>query len=627
MPGVFSDQIDVKNKVEYSPIPPGIQDIDIDRTMLDDFDIVTDNGRDINTLTQLSNFNNISYNRNSLYEAIDSMCEDARISAAVEIYTSVACEPNASGHIMWAESADVNINNYINYLLDAFNVDKYAYQWMCSLVKYGDLYLRLYRESETEDYSKNKKTLNEDIKLKLFRDDDKVIDFIEMHRNPAEVFDLQKRGKTVGYIRTHLPDTINTTDDFMYSSTFLNRYKFNTNDVDLYQADTYVHACLADPNIKYTEEVVLNYADDETKEVTYTVRRGRSLLYDAYKIWKTLSLLENAVLLNRITKSSVVKVVSVDTGDMDKTKVRPYLQQLRQSIETKVAIDVGNNMTEGVNYSPVENMIFLPQHEGKNAITVTDIGTGEVNPQLGDIDYFRKKLFSALGIPGAYLGEDDGESGFDSGVNLTLKSSQFAKKIKKLQNALVQAVTDAINLILYNKKMYSYINEFTIKMQQPLTQEEQDRKDSLVNTISAIDSQMRLIEDSGVENPITKLEMLKIYLSEAGINPDVIALLEKEIQSMKEGETLAGDSGESSGGGDFGGEDLGDLDFGDEGTEDLGGADETDLGTEDQTNGAEEIDLGTEEGFTQGRGQTLLNERNSLPSWSDLGVSYTDVKL
>ena len=313
---------------------------------------------------------------------------------------------------------------------------------------------------------------------------------------------------------------------------------------------------------------------------------------------------------------------------MDKTKVRPYLQQLRQSIETKVAIDVNNNMTESGNFSPVENLIFLPIHDGKNAITVTDIGTGEVNPQLDDIDYFRKKLFSALGIPGAYLGEDDGESGFDSGTNLTIKSAQFAKKIKRLQNAFVQAITDAINLILLDKGMFTYIGEFEIKMQQPTTQEEKDRRENLSTTISVIDSQMRLLADNGIEDPATKLDILRILLSEAGINGDILAIIQNKIDELTEQAAPAeGGEGSSGGGEDF---DLGSADF-DLGGEDMGDAEPVDMGELDAAE-AEPVDLGTEEeapaeeGFNNSDGQ-LLTEGPSLPSWGDLGVSYTDVKL
>lgn len=627
---VFDNQIETKNVITHVPQPSRLQDIDTEDTILDDFNIITDNGESSRAVTELNNFSGISMTRNSLYEAIDDMCEDARIAAAVDIYTSVACEPNDRGHIVWAESDDERINGYINYLLDSFNVDKFAYQWMCSLVKYGDLYLRLYRESEDVNVKRNneKTTLNEDVIIKAFKDDDKYIEYTEMHKNPAEVFELQKRGKTVGYIRTHLPDTATTNNDYLYSNSFLSRYTFNTHDVDIYPADSFVHACLVDPNIKYTEEVVLGDSNIEGSSVTYTVRRGRSLLYDAYKIWKTLSLLENAILLNRITKSSIVKVVQVDTGDMDKTRIRPYLQQLRQSIENKIAIDVNNNMTEGATYSPIENLIFVPKHDGKNVIDVSEIGTGEVKPQLDDLDYFRKKLFSALGIPGAYLGEDDGESGFDSGVNLTLKSAQFAKKIKRLQNALVQALTDAINLILLDNKMYSYINEFTIKMQAPMTREEQSRKENLSTTIAAIDSQMRLLSDNGIEDPAAKLNILKILLADAGINSDILGIVQKEIDKLEEQAAPAEEADSGNGGGGLGDLDLGggDFDLGDTGDAEPV---DLDMGEEPAEEGeAEPVDLEApaEEGFQQSRGERVLNERNDLPSWNELGVSYNEVR-
>ena len=125
---IFDNQIDYKNKVEYVPQPSRIQDIDTDDELLDDIVIVTDSGQNNQALTELEGFNSVSMSRNSLYDAIDEMCEDARISAAVEIYTSVACEPNDNGQIVWAEAEDPRINHYINHLLDAFNVDKFVYQ-------------------------------------------------------------------------------------------------------------------------------------------------------------------------------------------------------------------------------------------------------------------------------------------------------------------------------------------------------------------------------------------------------------------------------------------------------------------------------------------------------------------
>ena len=64
----------------------------------------------------------------------------------------------------------------VNYLLRSMNVNKYAYDWVYSLIKYGDLYLRLYRESDYEDTSRQKKSqLKEDLVVKAYSKNDKYV--------------------------------------------------------------------------------------------------------------------------------------------------------------------------------------------------------------------------------------------------------------------------------------------------------------------------------------------------------------------------------------------------------------------------------------------------------------------
>jgi len=102
-------------------------------------------------LTSLSSFTTISQSRDQVYNMLDTMSEDPIIAAALNIYASDACEPNENGHVVWAESDDPNAAGMVTHLLDSLNVDKNAFDWVHSLVKYGDLYLRLYRASDYED--------------------------------------------------------------------------------------------------------------------------------------------------------------------------------------------------------------------------------------------------------------------------------------------------------------------------------------------------------------------------------------------------------------------------------------------------------------------------------------------
>ena len=141
---------------------------------------------------------------------MDMMCEDPTVASAIELYAEDATEYNQAGQIVWCESNDGDVAKYVQYLLDSMNIDKNAYSHMTSLIKYGDLYLRLYRQSdyikdtlfETEE--NKRQTLNEDVKIKAYSDNDHYVHYLEKEPNPAEVFELTKFGKSYGYVKADI---------------------------------------------------------------------------------------------------------------------------------------------------------------------------------------------------------------------------------------------------------------------------------------------------------------------------------------------------------------------------------------------------------------------------------------
>ena len=85
------------------------------------------------------------------------------------------------------------------------NIDKNIYRWVYSLCKYGDIYLRLYRESDWKEDNlfsngKEKTSLNEDVKIKKYSQNDHYVNYLEMYPNPADIFELTKFGKSYAYI-------------------------------------------------------------------------------------------------------------------------------------------------------------------------------------------------------------------------------------------------------------------------------------------------------------------------------------------------------------------------------------------------------------------------------------------
>lgn len=561
-------------------------------------------------ITQFDNFSQISQNRETLYQVLDTMAEDSIISAMLETYAEDATETNDQGQIVWAESSDANVAQYVEFLLNSLNVDKSIYKWVHSFIKYGDLYLRLYRQSDfqddlfdsdEEDKSKKKTSLHEkftnipnvnadeqaqlqeQVFLKAYAQDDKLVNYIDDVPNPGEMFELTKFGKSYAYIKANTTPTLSNQNEF---ATTLNQvYRFNRRDVQIFNAVGFVHACLQDDTPRVPEQIQLyrnelDITGADTSPYVYTVRRGQSILYNAYKIWRQMMLLENALLLNRLTKSSILRVIEVEVADMPKERIGPHLQRIKSLIEQKASITDGNNMSEYTNPGAMENNIYVPTHNGVGAINTQQIG-GDVNVKdIADIDYFRNKFYGCMKIPKQFMGDTDDATGFNGGTSLSIVSSRYAKTIKRIQFAMCQALTDAVNILLIDRGLDTYVNKFSIHMQPPVTQEELDKRDNTSSKVQLSSDVMNMVSD--LDDEVIKLKILKALLSNAITNTEVIDLIQEQIEDLEaeqEEETSSNDdldledddSFDFGGGSSLGGsDDFGDFDFSDDsGSDDL----------------------------------------------------------
>lgn len=609
----FSENDKLLNKkIEPVSTPSMEIGIDLENTVMSNIaDTVETSQLDINAL---NSFTQVSRSRNEIYDVLDDMGNDSTLAAVLETYAEDATETNDAGDIMWCESPDADAAAYVTYLLNALNVNKNLYKWTYSLCKYGDVYLRLYRESDYDDLlferpvkQQSKSKLNEDIKIKLYGKNDKYIHYLEMAPNPAQIFELTRFGKTSAYIKTDVKAAQKNNDILQGVNNLTMSYAFNKNDVELYEPTEYVHASLEDNSSRTPEEVQLFVTDD--KSLTYTVKRGQSLLYSTYKVWRQLMLLENSVLLNRVTQSSIVRVLGIEVGDMPKENVPTHLMNIKQLIEQKAAIDVGKSMNEYTNPGPIINNVYVPTRNGQGVITTSQIGGDVKIGDLADLSYYQDKLFGNLRVPKQYFGVTDDNAGFSGGESLSIISSRYAKMIKRIQNTIIQMITDAINLILIDTGNEAYINKFKLKMQSPTTQEEVDRRDNLSNKVGLVRDIMDTLAD--VENTTTKLKILKSLLSNTINDNEVIQLIQDEIESMEtqlvEEETPTDDSSSK----DY---------FSDDEPLDLGSDSfvSSSSGSEDFNNSPSDIDFTSDESDED----AAHNETNddTLPSPADLDI-------
>ena len=631
-------------KTQSVPVPEKNVGIDYDHQFYENILNAVEVGKV--DLAKIDSFTQLSQNRNLLYNVIDIMCEDSAISSILEVYAEDVTETNEEGHIIWAESEDANVSKYVNFLLDQMNVDKNVYQWVYSLCKYGDVYLRLYRRSDYEkelfnisddedensdneqEAEVNKRNflteqleeadkqeaeiLNEDVVFKAYPRDDKYAHYVEMVANPADMFEIIKLGKTFAYIKAPTTATItkNNQNNVLYSSAYV--YAFKKKDVVVFEGTEFVHGCLLDNVSRVPEEVEIFMDDDETSTNvnSFTVKRGQSLLYNTFKAWRNLTLLENSLLLNRLSKSSIVRVVNVEVGDMPKEQIGPHLLGIKQLIEQKTAINENDSLQEYTNPGPVENNIYVPTNNGKGAITTQELGGNPDIKSIIDVDYFRNKMYSSVRIPKQYLGDTDDNTGFNGGTSLSLISSRYAKSVKRIQNVIIQMMNDVINLMLLDKGLKSYINKFELHMVTPLTQEEVDRRENIDAKIGVVNNIMALLD--GIDDASQRLRILKALLADIITNQEVMDVLQEEVDKLLEAEEAGIDTTETN---DEFQPNMGNF-------HPAGGSSRPDINID---NGPEDRDEGPSMPETNDEGgEEVVGE---LPTPDSLGMDFTDANM
>ena len=219
---------------------------------------------------------------------------------------------------------------------------------------------------------------------------------------------------------------------------------------------------------------------------------------------------------------------------MGKTQTQKTLRLVKEMFEQKTAYNADVAMSEYNNPGAIEQFIYYATHGGQGQITVDSVG-GDYDPkQLTDYDTWNNRFYASFGIPKQYFGWTDDAAGFNGGSSLTVLSSVYAKGVKRVQNAIIQALTDIISLFLLDRGYTSYLNNFTLKMKAPLTQEEISYRENLTNRINAVNSLNSLFTD--VETKSTRLQILKDLIKTLGYDDNLLTLIDNEIKAAEEAE-------------------------------------------------------------------------------------------
>jgi len=163
---------------------------------------------------------------------------------------------------------------------------------------------------------------------------------------------------------------------------------------------------------------------------------GTSVLEAARRIWRQLTLLEDAMMAYRIVRSPDRRAFYVDVGNIPPQDVEQYMQKVMTTMKRNQVVDASTGRVD-LRYNPlsVEEDYFIPVR-GNSSTKIESVGGGKYTGDIDDVKYLRDKLFSALKIPSAYI-SSDGEKSVEDKTTLAQKDVRFARTIQRLQRSVI----------------------------------------------------------------------------------------------------------------------------------------------------------------------------------------------
>lgn len=176
---------------------------------------------------------------------------------------------------------------------------------------------------------------------------------------------------------------------------------------------------------------------------------GRSLIFTARTAWRKLQVMEEALVINWITRAFARLLFILDVTGKGPEEAKEYVKTFKRSLQTRrIAKDV-----EGVQQLSIVQDIFMGKsyhevggraQEGLTDAKVLDTSTTAYS-NMSPIEYYRSKLLMCLRTPKAYLGlEED----INAKATLTQEDRRYAKFLQHIQSVLSQGIVKTIDLQL-----------------------------------------------------------------------------------------------------------------------------------------------------------------------------------
>ena len=159
-----------------------------------------------------------------------------------------------------------------------------------------------------------------------------------------------------------------------------------------------------------------------------------SYLHKAIKAVNQLRMIEDSLVIYRLSRAPERRIFYIDVGNLPKVKAEQYLRDVMTRYRNKLVYDANTGeIRDDKKYMAMLEDFWLPRREGGRGTEISTLPGGQNLGEITDIEYFKKKLFRALNVPPSRM---DGEGGFNLGrsseiLRDELKFTKFVGRLRK----------------------------------------------------------------------------------------------------------------------------------------------------------------------------------------------------
>ena len=180
-----------------------------------------------------------------------------------------------------------------------------------------------------------------------------------------------------------------------------------------------------------------------------------SYLHKAIKALNQLRMVEDAVVIYRLSRAPERRIFYIDVGNLPKGKAEQYLRDVMVKYRNKMVYDAntGELRDDRKHLSMLEDF-WLPRREGGKGTEITTLPAGQNLGQMDDVIYFQKKLLQSMNVPYSRLEpQGGGMVGLGRTTEVTRDELKFDKFIQKLRNKFSRIFDDALKVQLSLKNI------------------------------------------------------------------------------------------------------------------------------------------------------------------------------